>query len=164
MRRTWALMLAALVVRMAIWALRPGLTYDGTYYLRQAERIFHLDFQVIGFPPGHPLVVAFVRLLAGDFELLPDLTAYVNEVGQKLAVHAERKLPYEFVVLNSSVPNARNDVVSRCQGFRGMTRFLEVVRDELRYIAIVFDDQDVAHGAACKLPAIMRNRARKPGR
>ncbi|MDR2215248.1 MAG: M48 family metalloprotease, partial [Nevskiaceae bacterium] len=42
----------------------------------------------------------------GDYELLPDLTTYVNEVGQKLAAVADRKLPYEFKVLNSSVPNA----------------------------------------------------------
>jgi predicted Zn-dependent protease len=48
----------------------------------------------------------------GDYAVLPDLTAYVNEVGQKLAAQAdsitvtERKLPYEFKVLNSSVPNA----------------------------------------------------------
>lgn len=42
----------------------------------------------------------------GDFDVLPDLTAYVNEVGQKLAAVADRKLPYEFVVLNNPVPNA----------------------------------------------------------
>lgn len=48
----------------------------------------------------------------GDFALIPDLTAYVNEVGQKLAAASdkitvtERRLPYEFKVLNSSVPNA----------------------------------------------------------
>jgi len=42
----------------------------------------------------------------GDFKVVPDLTAYVNEVGQKLAAVADRKLPYEFTVLNSSVPNA----------------------------------------------------------
>jgi beta-barrel assembly-enhancing protease len=36
----------------------------------------------------------------------PQLTAYVNEVGQRLAAHSPRELPYEFVVLNSSVPNA----------------------------------------------------------
>ena len=38
--------------------------------------------------------------------MLPELTAYVNEVGQKLAAVADRKLPYEFVVLNNPVPNA----------------------------------------------------------
>lgn len=42
----------------------------------------------------------------GDFDELPDLTAYVNEVGQKLVAVSDRKLPYEFVVLNNSVPNA----------------------------------------------------------
>ena len=42
----------------------------------------------------------------GDFDILPDLTAYVNEVGQKLAAVSDRKLPYEFVVLNNPVPNA----------------------------------------------------------
>ena len=38
----------------------------------------------------------------GDFDVLPEPTAYVNEVGQKLAAVADRKLPYEFVVLNNS--------------------------------------------------------------
>ncbi|MEO6369112.1 MAG: M48 family metalloprotease [Steroidobacteraceae bacterium] len=48
----------------------------------------------------------------GDYQVLPGLTAYVNEVGQKLAAASdqitvsERRLPYEFKVLNSSVPNA----------------------------------------------------------
>ncbi len=38
--------------------------------------------------------------------MLPDLTAYINEVGQKLAAVSDRPLPYEFVVLNNPVPNA----------------------------------------------------------
>lgn len=42
----------------------------------------------------------------GDFDIVPGLTMYVNEVGQKLAAVADRKLPYEFVVLNNPVPNA----------------------------------------------------------
>jgi beta-barrel assembly-enhancing protease len=42
----------------------------------------------------------------GDFDVIPELTAYVNDVGQKLAAVADRKLPYEFVVLNNPVPNA----------------------------------------------------------
>jgi predicted Zn-dependent protease len=42
----------------------------------------------------------------GDFKLMPDLSAYANEVGQKLAAVSDRKLPYEFTVLNESVPNA----------------------------------------------------------
>jgi predicted Zn-dependent protease len=42
----------------------------------------------------------------GDFDVLPEPTAYVNEVGKKLAAVADRQLPYEFVVLNNSVQNA----------------------------------------------------------
>ena len=42
----------------------------------------------------------------GKYDVDPALTAYVSEVGQKLAVVSDRDLPYEFVVLNSSVPNA----------------------------------------------------------
>jgi predicted Zn-dependent protease len=43
----------------------------------------------------------------GRFYLDPDLNRYVAEVGQKLAKVSDRPdLPYEFVVLNSSVPNA----------------------------------------------------------
>jgi predicted Zn-dependent protease len=42
----------------------------------------------------------------GDLKVLPELSAYVNSVGQKLAAVSDRQLPYEFSVLNSSVPNA----------------------------------------------------------
>ncbi|NDY96116.1 M48 family metalloprotease [Wenzhouxiangella limi] len=42
----------------------------------------------------------------GDFVLDPELVAYVQQVGQRVAVHAPRDLPYEFAVINSSVPNA----------------------------------------------------------
>lgn len=42
----------------------------------------------------------------GDFTVMPELTTYVNEIGQKLAAVSDRDLPYEFVVLNNSVPNA----------------------------------------------------------
>ena len=43
----------------------------------------------------------------GKFYLDPELTVYVREVGQKMAQVSDRPdLPYEFVVLNSSVPNA----------------------------------------------------------
>ncbi len=48
----------------------------------------------------------------GDYDVDPELSEYVRGVGERLvaASHrlevAERQLPYEFVVLNSSVPNA----------------------------------------------------------
>jgi predicted Zn-dependent protease len=46
------------------------------------------------------------QMQGGDYSLDPALTAYVASVGQKLAAVSDRDLPYEFVVLNNSVPNA----------------------------------------------------------
>jgi predicted Zn-dependent protease len=48
----------------------------------------------------------------GQYDIDPELTAYVQDIGDRLvnashsALVSERQLPYEFVVLNSSVPNA----------------------------------------------------------
>lgn len=42
----------------------------------------------------------------GDYVLDPELTAYVKSVGDKLAAVSDRKLPYEYAVINDSVPNA----------------------------------------------------------
>ncbi len=42
----------------------------------------------------------------GDYAVDHELSAYVSRVGQRLAAVSDRKLPYEFKVLNSSVPNA----------------------------------------------------------
>jgi predicted Zn-dependent protease len=42
----------------------------------------------------------------GRYDIDPELTAYVQEVGNKLVAVSDRPLPYEFVVLNNSVPNA----------------------------------------------------------
>jgi beta-barrel assembly-enhancing protease len=42
----------------------------------------------------------------GAYAVEPALSAYVNQVGQRLAAVSDRELPYEFVVLNNSVPNA----------------------------------------------------------
>ena len=42
----------------------------------------------------------------GDYVTDPSVTRYVRSVGNKLAKVADRKLPYEFVVLNNSEPNA----------------------------------------------------------
>ena len=43
----------------------------------------------------------------GQYSVDPGLTAYVNSVGKSLAAVSDRPhLPYEFVVINNSVPNA----------------------------------------------------------
>lgn len=47
------------------------------------------------------------QLGGGQYLLQPDISAYVNGVGKRLAkVSGRPNLPYEFVVLNDSVPNA----------------------------------------------------------
>ena len=46
------------------------------------------------------------QMQGGDYSFDPALTAYVRGVGTKLAAVSDRALPYEFVVLNNSVPNA----------------------------------------------------------
>ena len=42
----------------------------------------------------------------GDYVADPEVGAYVSEVGQRLAAVSDRKLPYEFEVINNSAPNA----------------------------------------------------------
>jgi len=42
----------------------------------------------------------------GEYDVDPALTAYVQRVGNKVAAQSTVDLPYEFVVLNNSVPNA----------------------------------------------------------
>ena len=42
----------------------------------------------------------------GEYDIDPVLTEYVQGVGNRLAAVSDRELPYEFVVLNNSIPNA----------------------------------------------------------
>jgi predicted Zn-dependent protease len=42
----------------------------------------------------------------GEYDVDPELSAYVRNVGSKVASQSGVNLPYEFVVLNNSVPNA----------------------------------------------------------
>ena len=42
----------------------------------------------------------------GDYILDPELTAYLQHVGNRLAAASDRQLPYEFVLINDSLPNA----------------------------------------------------------
>ena len=46
------------------------------------------------------------QMEGGDYAFDQELVEYVREVGQRVAAEADRDLPYEFTVLNSSVPNA----------------------------------------------------------
>jgi predicted Zn-dependent protease len=46
------------------------------------------------------------QMQGGDYVVNPKLTRYVQSVNQRLANVSDRDLPYEIVILNSSVPNA----------------------------------------------------------
>jgi predicted Zn-dependent protease len=46
------------------------------------------------------------QMQGGDYVVDPALTNYVAGVGQRIAQYSDLPLPYEFAVLNSSVPNA----------------------------------------------------------
>ena len=55
---------------------------------------------------GKQAYLPYRQMQGGDYVVDPQVEEYVNEVGQRLARVSDRKLPYEFNVLNSSVPNA----------------------------------------------------------
>jgi beta-barrel assembly-enhancing protease len=46
------------------------------------------------------------QMQGGLYRVDPDLTGYVQQVGQRVAANSGVELPYEFVVLNNGVPNA----------------------------------------------------------
>jgi predicted Zn-dependent protease len=46
------------------------------------------------------------QMQGGEYLGDPALTRYVRDVGNRLAQVSDRALPYEFVIINSSVPNA----------------------------------------------------------
>lgn len=46
------------------------------------------------------------QMQGGPYTLDPELQDYVSRVGQRLAEVSDRDLPYEFTVINSSIPNA----------------------------------------------------------
>jgi len=49
------------------------------------------------------------QMQGGDYVADPEVTAYVREVGQRMAAVSDRKLPYEFVVINDSEVNGFPD-------------------------------------------------------
>ncbi len=79
----------------------------------------------------------------GQMNVLPDLTTYVSEVGRKLAAVADRQLPYEFVVLNNSVPNAWALPGGKIAINRGL---LTELRNEAELAAVL--GHELVHAAA----------------
>ncbi len=80
----------------------------------------------------------------GQYVVDPGLTAYVNQVGKKLAAVSDMpKLPYEFVVLNNDVPNAWAMPGGKLAINRGLIVQLE---DEAQLAAVM--GHEIVHAAA----------------
>lgn len=80
----------------------------------------------------------------GRYIVDPELNIYVNQVGQRLAAVSDRPgLPYEFVVLNNSVPNAWALPGGKIAINRGLLTLLD---DEAQLAAVL--SHEIVHAAA----------------
>lgn len=85
-----------------------------------------------------------IQTQGGRFYLDPELTVYIQEVGNKLAEVSDRPdLPYEFAVLNSSVPNAWALPGGKIAINRGLLVKLE---DEAQLASVL--GHEIVHAAA----------------
>ncbi len=83
------------------------------------------------------------QMQGGQYKVDPDLTEYVTSVGRKLAAHSGIDLPYEFVVLNNSVPNAWAMPGGKLAVNRGL---LTELTNEAELAAVV--GHEITHAAA----------------
>ncbi len=83
------------------------------------------------------------QMQGGAYRTDPELSEYVNQVGQRVAAASGVDLPYEFVVLNNSVPNAWALPGGKIAINRGL---LSELRNEAELAAVL--GHEVAHAAA----------------
>lgn len=80
----------------------------------------------------------------GQYTVDPQLTRYVQSIGNKLAAISDRpNLPYEFVVLNNDVPNAWAMPGGKLAINRGLLIYLQ---DEAQLAAVL--GHEIVHAAA----------------
>lgn len=79
----------------------------------------------------------------GDYVADPKLVSYVQRVGQRLAAVSDRKLPYEFHVLNDDTPNAWALPGGKIAVNRGLLLELE---NEAQLAAVL--GHEIVHAAA----------------
>ncbi|MCB1692107.1 MAG: M48 family metalloprotease [Pseudomonadales bacterium] len=87
----------------------------------------------------------------GVYSVDKELTSYVSEVGQRLAAVSDTRLPYEFVVLNNSVPNAWALPGGKIAVNRGLLTALD---NEAELAAVL--GHEVVHAAAGHSAAAMQ--------
>ncbi|MEX2606062.1 MAG: M48 family metalloprotease [Kiritimatiellia bacterium] len=85
-----------------------------------------------------------IQLAGGEYLLDPDLSAYVREIGLKLAEHSDRPhLPYDFTIVNDSSWNAWAMPGGKIAIHRGL---LEALRSESELAAVLA--HEIVHAAA----------------
>jgi len=82
------------------------------------------------------------QMQGGRYQVDPELTDYVQRVGARVAAHSGVELPYEFVVLNNSVPNAWALPGGKLAINRGL---LTELRNEAELAAVL--GHEIAHAA-----------------
>lgn len=83
------------------------------------------------------------QMQGGLYRVDPELTEYVSGVGRRVAAYSNINLPYEFVVLNNSVPNAWALPGGKLAINRGL---LVELRNEAELAAVL--GHEVVHAAA----------------
>jgi len=92
---------------------------------------------------GKQQYVPAQQMQGGQYIVDPGVTAYVQQVGQRIAAVSDVALPYEFVVLNNSVPNAWALPGGKIAVNRGL---LVELRNEAELAAVL--GHEVVHAAA----------------
>jgi len=95
--RAWRyVLLIAGLLGLAGCSINPVTGKDELAFISQSQE---LDIGKKQYAPSR-------QMQGGDYNLDPELSRYVSQVGQRLAAVSDRKLPYEFTVVNDSTPNA----------------------------------------------------------
>ncbi len=92
---------------------------------------------------GQQQYVPAQQMQGGQYVVDPELTDYVTDVGLRVAAFSNIDLPYEFVVLNNSVPNAWALPGGKIAINRGL---LVELRNEAELAAVL--GHEVVHAAA----------------
>lgn len=96
---------------------------------------------------GQQMYAPMRQSQGGDYILDPALTDYVESVGERLAKQASRDLPYEFHVLNDSVPNAWALPGGKIVVNRGLLTELNSEAELAAVLGHEIVHADAAHGA-----------------
>jgi len=83
------------------------------------------------------------QMQGGDYVVDPAVERYVNSIGQRLALVSDRKLPYEFNVINDSTPNAWALPGGKISINRGL---LTELKNEAELAAVL--GHEIVHAAA----------------